>query len=411
MTIKSKPLQPYQTEVVNGLKEHHKDVIVSVLSPRQYGKSYLIQMLCFQSCINHPNQVCIIVEPTLSQARKIGNEMYQSIVQTPVYKSYNSQLLELRFNNNSQILFKSVEQGSVSFRGYTISKYGYLIIDEAAYCTDELFFNITPLCSANKAPIIMFSTPRWESGVFYDYCTKGYENTYFYDWSKYKNPFISDEKLEMFRQSMPLQIFNAEYLGIWMKSESVIFGHFEAVMSNHYDSTDGLVAGIDWGNGKSAGDENSDYTAISVMNSKRQQVHLSYWNDLDETETIKRLTDIIQNMGVKKAVIERNSIGAIYLSLLKKEFVRRGVKCQIIEVNLDNTYKTEMYQDLIVNVQNKTIQLLDDNETKLEMMTLRMEKTKTGKITYNATKPYHDDVLDATCYSLKALVSGKYIIR
>ena len=97
------------------------------------------------------------------------------------------------------------------------------------------------------------------------------------------------------------------------------------------------------------------------------------------------------------------------LTAQKKEIIKRGVRCQIIALNNNNEKKNELYQDLIVNVQNDTIQLLPDNELKMEMAVLKMEKTKTGKITYNAPKPYHDDCLDATAFALHGLKTGTYV--
>lgn len=364
-------------------------------------------MILLDCSINFNKQTSIIVEPTLAQARKMANEIYNYISKTPAYKSYNSQLLEIKFKNGSQILFKSNEQGEVALRGYTISKHGVLIFDEGAYIDDDLFYASMPLCNAHKAPIMIFSTPRWKSGFFYDFYNN--PDVYAYNWSTFKNPFLSAEKYEMIKATMPIQLFRADYLGEWMESISQIFGNYEKILSNNFDLDGDYTAGIDWGAGKNSDDKNSDYTAISVLNSKRQQVLLRYQNELDETQTIKWLVDIIQEWGIKKVVVEQNSIGSVYLGLLKKEIVKRSLKCQVIPINNTNERKNELYQQLIVNVQNATIQLLDDNELKMEMAVLKMEKTKSGKITYNAPKPYHDDCLDATAFALHGLSKGVYV--
>lgn len=409
--IKTPELQQYQKVVVAGLKQHSEDSIHCILSPRQMGKSLLIELLLLQASVNHQNTVSIVVEPTIAQARKMANELYNFIKELPIYQGYNSQILEIRFANGSQILLRSSEQGEVAIRGYTVTKYGYLIIDEAAYCSDSFFFAATPLTSANKAATLLFSTPRWKSGFFYDFCTKNQKNVYFYDWSLFKNPFLTEEKLELLRSSMPTTLFLADYCGKWMEAESSVFGRFDDVLRNVYESGGELVLGIDWGSGSGSKNGDSDYTAVSVMNSKRQQVLLQYWNDLDETETISRICDIIAKMGIKTALVETNSIGSIFLSLLKKEVVRRGLKCIIKDVLLTNEKKNEIIDDLVVNVQNKTVQLLDDAELKLEMSVFQRQKTKSGKTTYNAQSGYHDDCIIATAYSLSAFKKNNYYIR
>lgn len=405
--IRAPKLQDYQAILYRNLKQHWNDSIHVCLSPRQMGKSYLIEMILLDCSINYPNQTSIVVEPTLAQSRKMANELYNYISKTPAYKSYNSQLLEIKFQNGSQILFKSNEQGEIALRGYTISKFGVLIFDEGAYIDDSLFYASMPLTNAKKAPILVFSTPRWKSGFFYDFYNN--PDIYTYNWSTFKNPFLTPEKYAMIKATMPTQLFRADYLGEWMESTSDIFGNYEKILSNIFDLTGDYTAGIDWGAGKNSDDNNSDFTAISILNNLRQQTLLKYQNNLDETQTIKWIVDILQENKVKKAVVEKNSIGSVYLGLLKKEIVKRGLKCQIIILNNSNEKKNELYQDLIVNVQNETIQLLPDNELKMEMAVLKMEKTKTGKITYNAQKPYHDDCIDATAFSLYGLKTGTYV--
>lgn len=410
--IKSQPLQAYQSEVYFAIQQYQQDSIFTILSPRQMGKSYLIEMILLDASINHPNQVSIVIEPTLAQSRKMANEMYNMIVDTPAFKAYNSQLLQLTMSNGSSILFKSVEQGSIALRGYTISKFGYLIIDEAAFADDDLFYNATPLTSRYQRPIICFSTPRFEDGFFYDYCNSDNENVHFFDWSKYKNPYISDEKLKMLEKSMPQQLFLAEYKAVWMRTNSDVFGQFDVVMNNAYDnSIDERVMGVDWGAGKAAKSDDSDYTAVSIMNGERQQIHLEQWNDLDETKTISKIVDIAAKWKVKKMIVETNSIGNIYLGLLKKEVMKRGLRIQIVEFNTTNDSKNELVFDLQVNIQNKTVQLLNDNILKLQMMVYQQQRTNSGKVTFNAAAGQHDDALMATMLSLFGLKKSHSIIR
>lgn len=409
--IEAPALQVYQNEVFKSITKHWEDSIHTILSPRQYGKSYLINMLILNQSLNYSSQTSMIIEPTLAQSRKMANELHGMVERSGVVKSYNSQLLELKFINGSEVLFKSSDQGERAIRGYTISKYGLLVFDEGAYCADDVFYAAMPLCNANRSPIITFSTPRFKEGFFYDYFTTNKKNCFHYDWSAYKNPFLSEEKYEIIKATMPIQLFRADYLGQWMEASSDIFGDFKAVLGTQITSMEELCAGLDWGAGKASNDENSDYTAISIINKHKEQVLLRYWNDLDETQTIIRIVNILAENKVKKVVVETNSIGSIYLGLLRKEMSRRGLTCQIIQIHSDNTKKNEVYQSLIVEVQNQTIQLLPDKEQQMEMVALKQEKTRSGKITYNAQKPHHDDCIDATCYALYGLKTGTYAYR
>lgn len=405
--IQAPKLQDYQQVVYRNLKLNFKDSIHTILSPRQMGKSYLIEMILMDCSINHGRQTSIVVEPTLAQSRKMANEIFNYLKNTPIYKSYNSQLLEIKLKNGSEILFKSNEQGEIALRGYTISANGVLIFDEGAYIDDEFFYAAMALTNAKKAPILIFSTPRFKQGFFYDFYNN--PDTYHYNWADYPNPFLTAEKYAIIKATMPTQLFLADYQGKWMENVSQVFGNYERILSNTFERTGNYTAGIDWGAGKAADDTNSDYTAISVLNENREQCLIKYNNTLDETQTVQWLADILQEWKIKKVVVETNSIGSVYLGLLKKEIIKRRLQCQIVPLTMDNNKKNELYQELIVNVQNETIQLLNDREQNMEMAVIQMEKTKTGKITYNAQKPYHDDCIDATAFALYGLNKGTYV--
>ena len=57
------------------------------------------------------------------------------------------------------------------------------------------------------------------------------------------------------------------------------------------------------------------------------------------------------------------------------------------------------------------IQLLDDVMQKVQMAGYQTEATKTGKVTYNASKAsVHDDIIIATALSLEAVSSINYVI-
>ena len=54
--------------------------------------------------------------------------------------------------------------------------------------------------------------------------------------------------------------------------------------------------------------------------------------------------------------------------------------------------------------------LLDDPDQKVQLAAYQMEKTPSGKITYNAAKGYHDDIIMATAFALHGLRSAQYTI-
>lgn len=404
--------EAYQRAVHNGLKEHWGGSIHVVKAVRQCGKSMMCENIIIECSLRHAHQTSIWVSPTIKQSKRIFKSIVKNLRNTGLLLSHNGTDLDITFFNGSQILFASAEQGD-NIRGATVSKYGIMIIDEAAYITDEVYYICTPFVNANNAPTLIVSTPRFKSGFFYDFFEDGRNgkpNIYSYDFTEYPNPYLTKERLEMYRSKMPLNLFRADYLGQWMEAMSDIFGDFKRILNNSVTLDGNYTAGIDWGVGKSAKSDDSDQTSLSIFNSLHQQVRIYHWNDLDETTTINRIVAALKENQVRKVVVETNSIGSVYLGLLKKAIQAAGVPCQVIEFVTSNDSKRQIIEALIVDVQNRTIQLLDDAEQSLQMSAYTMERTPSGKTTYNAAPGYHDDCIIATALAIHGTKRGTYNI-
>ena len=140
-------------------------------------------------------------------------------------------------------------------------------------------------------------------------------------------------------------------------------------------------------------------------------MRLYRWNDLNETETIEAIVDGLKTYNVRKLVVETNSIGRVYLGLLKKAIAAKGIPCRVVEFTTTNDSKRKAIEQFIVHVQNRTIQLLDDPEMKIQMSAYQAERLPSGKITYNAASGYHDDCIMATAFALHGLSTAQYSIR
>lgn len=401
--------EPYQRAVHDGLAEHWQGSMHFVKSVRQKGKSMMCENILALASLSTPHQKSGFIAPTLRQAKPLYKDIVRSL--KPLIMESNGSDLDLTFINGSSISFMSAEQGD-NLRGFTVSEHGILIIDEAAYISDDVFYAVTPFVNANNAPILCVSTPRFRSGFFYDFYQDGLahkDGIHSYDFNDWPNPYITAERLAMLKRKMPLNLFRADYLGEWMEATSDLFGNFNAVISNTVTAGRN-TAGLDWGVGKAAG-KDSDSTALCIFNDHRQQVRIFHWNDLDETATIKAVVDALKEYDVRKIVAETNSIGSVYLGLLKKAISAAGLPCVVVEFTTNNDSKRRVIEQYIVEVQNRTVQLLDDPEQKVQLAAYQMEKTPTGKITYNAARGYHDDIIMATAFALHGLRSAQYAIQ
>lgn len=399
-------LFPWQQDIIKGVLKYPHDIHIAK-SKRQVGKSVTCEVLLLYYSINKMGSTSICVSPTLNQSRKIYKEILKGIQNLPIYQSSNSTILEINLTNGSCIKFKSGEQRD-SLRGESVN--GILILDEAVFVPDEVIFTTLPFVDVARAPILMTSTPKFRDGVFYEFYTKAenFENGFhFYNINKYDtSALLSPERLEMYRRSCSPQIFLTEYLGEFCDYSSSVFGNVDKLIGTTITLSKEIVAGIDWGSGNGGDD-----TAITIMNEHKQIIKVFYFNDKDVMQTIDFIVSKLKEYGVKKCVCESNSIGNTYLNILKRRVSNENIKCQIIDFLTTNDSKREIIENLQVNCINGSIQLIDDKKLLLEMVSYQMEKTSTGRVTYNGSPGVNDDIVISISLALYALKQGRYNIR
>ena len=405
-------LFPWQKDICRGIFQHPNDIHV-VKSKRQTGKSITIETILMFFSINKAGSCNIVISPTLGQGRKMYKEVKNAIQNLPLFESANSTTLEINLTNRSQILFKSAEQAD-GLRGNTVS--GILCIDEAAYIKDEIVYQVLPFCDANKAPILIVSTPLFKSGVFYDFYMNGLDvkdGFHSYDICDYDTSvLLSHEKLEMYRNSVSPQIFRSYYLGEFLTESSEIFGDLKKLCKGVVHQSRVKVMGVDWSTAGIDSGKDPDETAIAVMNEFRELEYIEGFSDKDTNQTIDYIINKIVEYGVSKVVVETNSMGKIYIDLLKKKIASRGIRCQVVEFTTTNDSKREIIEDLVVHCNNGTISLIDDKKLFLQMMNFVAKKTPTGKITYESgSSNIHDDLCLALAFSLFGQKKGTYNIR
>ena len=405
-------LFPWQKDICRGIFQHSHDIHV-VKSKRQTGKSITIETILMFFAINKSGSCNIVISPTLGQGRKMYKEVKNALQNLPLFESANSTTLEINLTNRSQILFKSAEQAD-GLRGNTVS--GILCIDEAAYIKDEIVYQVLPFCDANKAPILIVSTPLFKSGVFYDFYMNGLDRKdgfHSYDICDYDTSvLLSHEKLEMYRNSVSPQIFRSDYLGEFLTESSEIFGDLKKLCKGVVHQSRVKVMGVDWSTAGIDSGKDPDETAISIMNEFRELEYIEGFSDKDTNQTIDYIINKIVEYGVSKVVVETNSMGRIYIDLLKKKIASRGIRCQVVEFTTTNDSKREIIEDLVVHCNNSTISLIDDKKLFLQMMNFVVKKTPTGKVTYESgSSNIHDDLVLALAFSLYALKQGNYRIR
>lgn len=400
---KPKPWQKVVHQAISkgGIRNENTYV---VKSPRQIGKTMIVEQELIRHAINYPFSVSICLSLTIPNCRKIYKDIVQGCKDSGIIDKCNDSLLQIEFITGSVVIFLSAQQKD-TLRGYTVRGGGILCIDEAAYIPDDIFNLVFPFVSVNRADILMTSTPRLKQGTFYDYFMMGMAHVspkiFSFDLSEYDtSEFLSPEKKELYRKSMPSNQYRTEILGEFIDSGGNVFNiSNSAYMENQkgglgYDKGgyNELYVGIDWSNGKGL-----DYTVVSVLDENGRQVGLHFDRDKSPGVEINQIIDFLCNnldpRKIKRVYAESNSMGYVYIDILKEKLKNQpfDVEC----FNTTNASKREIIESLALDFENDQITLRPIQEQKNELLAYSMEMTKTGLITYNAPYGLHDDFVIA----------------
>lgn len=385
-------------------RDNHNKIFV-VKAKRQVGKSVVCESIILKFAVDKPKSFSVYLSPTMKQARKVFREIKSAIQDTSVYFKCSESILEIVLKNGSIIQFLSAEQKD-SIRGYTVS--GVLIIDETAYIDDDVIDICLPFVDANKSPIIMISTPFYQTGYFYDYYMDGIENKdpfiTSFNWSNYDtSELLSKEKLEFYRKRVSKDKFRTDYLGEFAELGSGIFGPVSHLINNNPRTDLKLYYGIDWSTGS-----NSDETVISCFNSEGQMVFIEGFNDKDTQETIRLILEYIEQYPPTKITVEMNSIGKVFYDLLRKELQLKYPQIQLNGFTTTNDSKSKIVQQFQVSIQNNELTLINDEKLLQQMSQFESKLTSTGKVTYSAQRNGHDDRVMATLIGFNSIKSGNY---
>lgn len=392
---------PHQIAVHTALnKSYRSGNIYVVKARRQVGKSVMVEQELLRFAINYKDTVSACVCPTLSQARKMFQDIINSIYDSGVVMKKNETLLEIVLINGSKIFFKSAEQKD-SLRGYTIS--GILCVDECAFISDEVFYELLlAWTNVHSAPILLTSTPKFKLGFFWNYWNIGVQktnpNVIAIDFNKYDTTaLLSKERLEEYRKLLPKGQFLTEYMGEFLDSQSIVFGDFKnCIGGNEIKEYKDIFIGIDWGSGVG-----SDYTVMTGVNERNEQVFITYFNNKSSPQQIEYIVDYLElyKNKIRCIVAETNGVGQPLVDALK---LRLNWCKNIIGFCTTNAEKIRLINRLQVDFEQKTIMLLDDEKQTNELSAYECQVKSNKTVTFNAPIGGNDDTVMALMFAEEA---------
>ena len=367
--------------------------IYVVKSKRQCGKSFLASLILIYFSLNKRDTTSLIVEPTLNQSRRVFKEITKMLEGSNIIKNANQSLLSIDFINGSEIIFKSAEQYD-AIRGYSVS--GILIVDEGAFIVDDVYEILFPVRDAHNAPMLVISTPLFCDGYFYRLFTS--TNSKSYDWCDYDTSmFLSDEKLEQYRNTLSELKFRSEYLGQFITDGGYVFRNItNCVLSDSIVKGEPVVCGIDWAVGN-----DGDDTVLSLLDANANAVDFIRINNMSPVEQIDTIVNKLNTIqSLKKVVVEQNSIGNVYFDMLKHKYSRHSI---ITKFNTTNESKRRIIEQLATAFQNENIHIPNDRELINQLQHYAVEKTAKG-YTYNG-QGAHDDYVMSLAMAYDALTT------
>lgn len=201
---------------------------------RQSGKSTTLATLALHTALYKDESMVLMLSPSLRQSGEIFRKclhVYRSL-ERPV-PADSETALTLSLENGSRIV--SLPGAEQNIRGY--SAVGVLIVDEASYVPDELYFSVRPMLAVSGGRLLAAGTPWACRGWWYDAWVGGE------DWKHFEVPAtecprISAEFLEEERRTLGPLRFASQYMCKFVDAAGAAFrtDEVERAFSGSFES-------------------------------------------------------------------------------------------------------------------------------------------------------------------------------
>lgn len=371
----------------------------SINASRQFGKSILgreiAQYLLF-NCGDYEKRVlkprfpldrCNIIwtSPTISQAKKVYKELEDAL--RPALRYWNKTDRLLITINGSRIQFFGVDKPD-NIRGDNCH---YMICDEYAFYKQDVFNTVLrPFLAVTGKMVFFISTPNGLND-FYKLKERGISS----EFPRYKyvegiyteNPYYNIEEVEDARKTLPLALFEQEYLAKFVGGGASVFGDYEKLMiipewSNPIDTME-YYSGTDVAKQK-------DWTVTTTIDKNHKVSNILRTRRVNWQVIIDSVINNLQDYK-SYAFIEVNGVGDPIFDLIRNQYN------QVYSFVTNNQTKQMIIQNLIAAIETGSIKLpTKDLFPALyeEMSTFTFDYSpEKRQIVYKAMEGFHDDTI------------------
>jgi hypothetical protein len=315
-----------------------------------------------------------------------------------VFKSVSHSEMRVGFVNGAAMTFKSADNPD-NLRGEGLHR---VVVDEAARVKREVWEEVLrPAVSDTHGRVLFISTPKGKNW-FYELWTRGQDalQPEFKSWKfpTADNPKVSTEDIEQARQSLPVDVFNQEYLAEFLENSAGVFRNIQACIgSGREEPLPGkqYFAGLDLA-------RLTDFTVLTILDSHGRQVYWDRFNLLDWTVQKERIIPVVRRYQAKLNVDATGVGDPIYEDL-------RRAGLNVVGYKFTAESKKKLIETLMIGFDQKKLSILDERVQTNELEIFEYQIGSSGMVHYSAPEGYHDDCVISLALSYW-LVGGPIII-
>jgi len=400
MVVKGFSPHPDQRRAID-LIENGIEKFIILTTGRQWGKTLLGINLILKWSLEQKSSTNLWVSPVYSQAKKVFEQISNSIAGTAVVNTINKSDLEIRFTNGSKIIFRSGERED-TLRGYTLDN---LVVDEAAFIKDEVWNQVLRQTVMVKGKKVLFiSTPKGKN-FLYNLYLRGQDDTQTNYLSikgtSYNTPFISEEELQEAKETLSEDIFRQELLGEFIDNGGEVFNNIDryCVIPEWKQKQSGVqyYAGLDLA-------RTQDYSVLTILDEYGNVCYIYRDRQKSWTTIVDEVVKIIKRYDAQ-LLVEVNNIGDVIYEQIKKQYQKT------YPFVTTNASKQNIIEDLIYGFNQNSIQLPTSTlfsplYQELKAFTFTYSP-KTRQIRYEGQGGFHDDCVMSLAISYNCLKQKK----
>jgi len=329
----------------------------------------------------------------------IGYRTISALLPPEPWCKRNASAKTISLPNGATICFKSAEKPDHLFG----ERVRAAVIDEASRMRPEAWWAVRTTLTATRGPARIIGNPKGKKNWFYLWCQKvkldryeeGEERDATYSHLKTADcPYISPEEIAAARRALPAYVFAELYEGIAQDDYTGVFRDFRSVvnpdclLSGRECRRLGmdLVAGLDIA-------RIVNYTVLIIMEREtRRIVHWDRFRSIGWPLQEARIKATLAEYGNPRLYMDSTGPGGdTFYGYLKRE-----AEFNITGIDFGGGRKQNLIEALAINVEQKAIQVPDDETFIGEFDVFEYRVTPSGNVQYSAPDGYDDDIVCAT---------------